>query len=84
MIQFDASRLPLPFWSRVKPCPMSGCGLWPEWINEHGYGAITYNNLVCIRHAEIRSCSPDPIESFASAQDHAPFGSETAVPEDAP
>ena len=31
-------RLPKRFWSKVQPCPMSGCWRWVGAVNSHGYG----------------------------------------------
>lgn len=32
-------RLPMRFWKKVAPCPMSGCWLWfGKWLQVNGYG----------------------------------------------
>lgn len=33
-------RLPERFWSKVSPCPMSGCWLWTAHASPQGYGRI--------------------------------------------
>ena len=38
MINLLDTRLPDRFWSKVQPCPMSGCWLWIGYINGTGYG----------------------------------------------
>lgn len=36
-MQFLDSRVPERFWSRVQPCPISGCWLWHGATNRTGY-----------------------------------------------
>jgi hypothetical protein len=41
-MNFLDPRLPDRFWSKVQPCPMSGCWIWTGAINEStGYGIVT-------------------------------------------
>lgn len=36
----DDARLPARFWSKVAPCPMTGCWLWIGSCNETFYGSF--------------------------------------------
>lgn len=45
-MNFGDDRLPKRFWSKVVPCPMSGCWLWTGSAN-NGYGATYHDG----RHA---------------------------------
>lgn len=38
--QFLDGRLPDRFWSKVQPCPMSGCWLWVGGQTAAGYGIV--------------------------------------------
>lgn len=40
LVSFGDPRLPDRFWSKVSPCPMSGCWLWTA-TTTGGYGRIT-------------------------------------------
>lgn len=33
-------RLPIRFWDKVSPCPVSGCWLWTGAITSQGYGSM--------------------------------------------
>src|ERR1044071_9710556 len=37
-------RLPDRFWSKVQPCPMSGCWLWCATIRANGYGVFGFRS----------------------------------------
>lgn len=39
-MNFLDPRLPGRFWSKVKPCPMSGCWLWTASTGRCGYGSF--------------------------------------------
>jgi hypothetical protein len=39
MIALDDSSLPEKFWSKVSPCPNTGCWLWTGCVNANGYGS---------------------------------------------
>jgi len=36
----DDPRLPDRFWSKVSPCPMSGCWIWTAGLTTYGYGTF--------------------------------------------
>jgi hypothetical protein len=42
-LNFGDPRLPERFWSKVQPCPMSGCWLWLAAVNQYGYGQAWWN-----------------------------------------
>jgi hypothetical protein len=37
-VNFGDERLPERFWTKVSPCPMTGCWLWTGAHDGHGYG----------------------------------------------
>ena len=39
MANFGDERLPQRFWSKVSPCPMSGCWIWTGTTTQRGYGS---------------------------------------------
>lgn len=39
-MNFLDDRLPMRFWDKVQPCPMTGCWLWTG-SDAHGYGRFT-------------------------------------------
>ena len=39
--QFDDARVPSSRWTRVSPCPATGCWLWVGKTTTNGYGLIT-------------------------------------------
>ena len=41
-MNFGDDRLPLRFWNKVVPCPMSGCWLWTGCLTSAGYGLIAF------------------------------------------
>ena len=40
LVQFLDDRLPMRFWSKVQPCPMSGCWMWTGATMINGYGVF--------------------------------------------
>lgn len=50
-MKFFDERLPQRFWSKVVPCPMSGCWLWVGAITgERGYGSLFVNGRTSVAH----------------------------------
>lgn len=48
-MNFLDERLPTRFWSKVQPCPMSGCWLWVGVLNDYtdarGYGRVCVGSV---------------------------------------
>ncbi len=55
-------RLPDRFWSRVQPCPTSGCWLWVGATKPSGYGTfqVGSSTLTAHRHSFTILASPIP------------------------
>ncbi len=49
-IQFGDERLPKRFWSKVQPCPMSGCWIWVGGHNGHRYGIVSRDGRQTLSH----------------------------------
>jgi hypothetical protein len=61
VISFGDARLPDRFWSKVSPCPMSGCWLWFAFSDSKGYGRFTIGRPVLAhRHAFMALVGPIP------------------------
>src|SRR5678809_217182 len=41
-MNFGDPSLPERFWTKVQPCPISGCWLWAAAVNKKGYGFFWY------------------------------------------
>lgn len=50
VVQFGDERLPERFWSKVQPCPMSGCWLWVGCSNETEYGFVRVSGSSRLTH----------------------------------
>ncbi len=50
MVNFLDTRLPDRFWSKVQPCPMSGCWIWTGAMHQHGYGQFGIRGKVLRAH----------------------------------
>lgn len=46
---FDA-RLPLKFWAKIIPCPMTGCWLWVGGCTTGGYGTLGAAHRMWLAH----------------------------------
>lgn len=49
-MKFEDSRLPRRFWSKVAPCPMSGCWVWTGAVTGAGYGSFCVNGSTPSAH----------------------------------
>lgn len=49
-VNFGDERLPERFWSKVQPCPMSGCWLWVGYQIPNGYGVFSVKGLTGYAH----------------------------------
>jgi hypothetical protein len=49
-VNFLDDRLPLHFWSKVSPCPMSGCWLWIASLTGPGYGQFSVRRRPQLAH----------------------------------
>lgn len=50
MANFLDERLPARFWSKVSPCPMTGCWLWFACMQGDGYGSIKVRGRMVLAH----------------------------------
>jgi hypothetical protein len=50
VVNFGDPRLPDRFWSKVAPCPMTGCWLWTGSISKGGYAFFGMKDTVCYAH----------------------------------
>lgn len=65
-MNFLDARLPLHFWDKVSPCPMSGCWLWTGASTGTGYGQVRIGGrkgkcTVAHRHAYTRLVGEVPL-----------------------
>lgn len=50
VVNFGDVRLPDRFWSKVAPCPISGCWLWIAHLSDGGYGFFSIRPLTRRAH----------------------------------
>ncbi len=70
-MKFLDERLPMRFWDKVQPCPMSGCWIWTGGISKQyrhgrgsgGYGRFTVDGkyVPAHRHAYSTLVTPVPV-----------------------
>lgn len=68
-MNFLDPRLPDRFWSKVQPCPMSGCWLWTGSTRDNGYGCFESDGRQYKAHRFVMAVNMG-VRDFADTIDH--------------